>query len=40
MVRASFVIKRSEFGINAGKVEEKVADDIHIKLSLAGLAPR
>ena len=40
VVRASFVIKRSEFGINAGKFEDKVADDIHIKLSLAGLAPR
>lgn len=40
VVRASFVIKRSEFGINAGKFEDKVADDIHLKLSLAGLAPR
>ena len=40
VVRSSFTIKRSDFGINAGKGEEKVSDDIELSLSLAGTAPR
>jgi polyisoprenoid-binding protein YceI len=40
VLRASFGIKRSDFGINSGKFEEKVSDDVLLKFSLAGLAPR
>jgi len=40
VVRASFVIKRSDFGINAAKFEEKVSNDIELTFSLAGMAPR
>ncbi len=40
VVRANVTVKRSEFGINKGRVEEKVADDIQLKFSLAGFAPR
>ncbi len=40
VIRASFKIKRSEFGINPGQGEEKVSDDIELNLSIAGAAPR
>jgi polyisoprenoid-binding protein YceI len=40
VVRSEFTVKRGDFGINTGKMEEKVANDIAIKLSLAGFAPR
>jgi len=40
VVRSNFVIKRSDFGINAGKGEEKVSDEIDLSLSVAGTAPR
>jgi len=40
VVRASFSIKRSDFGINAAKFEEKVSNDIELTFSLAGMAPR
>jgi polyisoprenoid-binding protein YceI len=40
VLRASFAIKRSDFGINQGKFEDKVADEIRIHFSLAGFAPR
>ncbi|MEE2948150.1 MAG: YceI family protein [Verrucomicrobiota bacterium] len=39
VLRADFKIKRSEYGINAGNNEEKVSDEIELKLSLAGAAP-
>ncbi len=39
VVRSSFVIKRSDFGINAAKFEEKVSDEIELTFSLAGFAP-
>ena len=39
VLRSNFVIKRSDFGINAAKMEEKVANDIELSLSLAGAAP-
>ena len=39
VLRADFKIKRSEYEINAGNNEEKVSDEIELKLSLAGAAP-
>ena len=40
VIRASFKIKRSDFGINPGQMEEKVSDDIELNLSIAGAAQR
>src|SRR5207247_8882341 len=40
VIRASFKIKRSDFGINPGQMEEKVSDDIELNLSIAGAAER
>jgi|SRR5688572_7037059 len=40
VVRSNFIVKRSEYGINAGKGEEKVSDEIDLSLSLAGSAPK
>ncbi len=40
VLRATFAVKRSDFGINSGKMQDKVADDIELSLSLAGAAPR
>jgi polyisoprenoid-binding protein YceI len=40
VLRTSFVVKRSDYGINTGKFEEKVSDEIDLSLSLAGSAPR
>jgi polyisoprenoid-binding protein YceI len=40
VLRASFTIKRSDFGINPGQAEEKVSDEIELKLSLAGQCPK
>jgi polyisoprenoid-binding protein YceI len=40
VIRASFTIKRSDFGINKGKFEDKVSDEIQLNLSIAGQAPR
>ena len=40
VIRSNFEIKRSEFGINAGQNEDKVADTIELSLSIAGSAPR
>jgi polyisoprenoid-binding protein YceI len=40
VIRANFKIKRSEFSINPGQMEEKVSDDIELNLSIAGAAPR
>ena len=39
VLRSDFTIKRSDYGINAGKNEEKVSDKIELKLWLAGAAP-
>lgn len=36
VVRANFTIKRSDFGIMAGKYLDKVSDEIQLSLSLAG----
>lgn len=40
VVRASFSIKRSDFGIMPGQMEEKVSNTIELSLSIAGAAPR
>ncbi|MDB6015817.1 MAG: hypothetical protein JWR19_306 [Pedosphaera sp.] len=40
VLRASFIVKRSDYGINKGSFEDKVADDIELNLSLAGQSPR
>ncbi|HOC55982.1 MAG TPA: YceI family protein [Verrucomicrobiota bacterium] len=40
VIRANFTIKRSDFGIMPGQMEEKVADTIELTLSIAGAAPR
>ena len=39
VLRSDFTIKRSDYGINAGNNEEKVSDEIEIKLRVAGAAP-
>jgi len=38
VVRANFKIKRSDFGINPGQLEDKVSDEIELNLSIAGAA--
>jgi polyisoprenoid-binding protein YceI len=40
VLRANFVVKRSDYGINKGTGEDKVSDDIELNLSLAGQSPR
>ena len=40
VIRTSFDIKRSDFGINPGQFEEKVSDVIELTLSIAGASPR
>jgi polyisoprenoid-binding protein YceI len=39
VVRSSFAIKRSDYGINAGQMLDKVSDDILLTLSIVGIAP-
>jgi polyisoprenoid-binding protein YceI len=39
VVRSSFTIKRSDFGINTAAPTDKVADEIEISLAIAGAAP-
>ena len=39
VLRSDFKIKRADYGINAGKKEEKVSDEIELKLRVAGAAP-
>lgn len=40
VLRATFTINRSDFGIQAGQMTDKVAETIHLSLSIAGAAPR
>ena len=40
VVRSNFSIKRSDFGINASRNEDKVSDEIVLSLSVAGASPR
>ena len=38
VIRSTFTIKRSDFGINPGAPQEKVPNDIELSLSIAGAA--
>jgi len=40
VIRSTFAIKRSDFGINPKAPEDKVADTIELALSIAGASPR
>lgn len=40
VIRASFEVNRSDYGINAGQNTDKVAENIQLSLSIAGAAPR
>jgi len=40
VIRSNFQVKRSDFGINPGQMEEKVSDGIDISLSIAGASPK
>jgi len=40
VIRASFAIKRSDYGINPKAPEDKVSDTIDLTLSIAGAAPQ
>ena len=40
VIRANFSIKRSDFGIMPGQMEEKVSDTIELTLSIAGASPK
>lgn len=40
VIRTSFTIKRSDFGINQGRFEDKVSDVIDLTLSIVGSAPK
>lgn len=40
VIRSTFTIKRTDFGINPKAPQEKVADEIELTLSIAGASPR
>jgi polyisoprenoid-binding protein YceI len=40
VLRSTFTVKRSEFGINPSAPQDKVSDDIELTLSIAGAAAR
>ncbi|MEI6394953.1 MAG: YceI family protein [Verrucomicrobiota bacterium] len=40
VIRADFTIKRSDFGLMPGQMEEKVSDTIELSLSIAGASPK
>lgn len=40
VLRSTFTIKRSDYGINPGAPTDKVADEIEISLSIAGASPK
>jgi len=40
VIRATFAMKRTDFGIHPGAPQDKVADTIELKLSIAGASPR
>jgi polyisoprenoid-binding protein YceI len=39
VIRSNFSVKRSDFGIMPGQMEEKVSDSIELTLSIAGACP-
>jgi polyisoprenoid-binding protein YceI len=40
VIRANFTIRRSDFNLMPGKMEDKVSDNIDLSLSIAGASPR
>src|SRR6185312_16004721 len=40
VIRSNFSIKRSDFNINPGKMEDKVSDEIDLTLSIAGASAK
>jgi polyisoprenoid-binding protein YceI len=40
VIRTSFTIKRSDFGINPAAPEDKVSDEVNISLAIAGASPK
>lgn len=40
VIRSNFSIKRNDFNINPGKLEDKVSDEIELTLSVAGAAAK
>lgn len=40
VLRSKFSVKRSDFGLNPGKFDDKVSDEIELSFSLAGTAPK
>ena len=40
VIRSNFTIKRSDYGINPSAPQDKVADEIHLTLSIAGASPK
>jgi hypothetical protein len=40
VIRANFDIKRADFNISPGQMEDKVSDDIAITLSIAGASAK
>jgi polyisoprenoid-binding protein YceI len=40
VLRAKFVVKRSDYEINKGVMEDKVSDEIELTLALAGQSPK
>jgi polyisoprenoid-binding protein YceI len=40
VIRAGFSIKRGDFGVNQGQMEDKVSDTIELTLSIAGASPK
>lgn len=40
VIRAEFIVKRGDFGIQKGQNEDKVSDEIRIGLAVAGAAPK
>lgn len=40
VIRSTFTIKRTDFGINPGAPTDKVTDEVELTLSIAGAAPK
>jgi len=40
VLRATFILKRGDYGINKGTFEDKVSEDIELTMAIAGQAPR
>ncbi len=40
VIRSDFTIKRSDYAVNPGQGEDKVSDEVHLSLSIAGAAKK